>query len=45
MTDTRGRIGSGGMFLRKHPAEPGSKIALLRQDHAAANLLLMPDTP
>ena len=45
MADTRGRIGSGGMFLRKHAAEPNSKVALLRQDHDAANLLVMPDAP
>ena len=43
MADTRGRIGSGGIFLRKHAAEPGNKVALLRQDHA--NLLVMPDAP
>jgi hypothetical protein len=45
MADTRGRIGSGGIFLRKHAAEPNSKMALLRRDHAAANLLPMPDAP
>ena len=45
MADTRGRIGGGGMFLREHAAEPQSKIALLRQDHHAASLLLTPDAP
>jgi hypothetical protein len=45
MADTRGRIGSGGMFLRNHAAEPSRKIALLRQDHDAANLLVTPDAP
>ena len=45
MVDTRGPIGSGGMFLGKHAAEPNSKIVLLRQDHDAANLLVMPDAP
>jgi hypothetical protein len=28
MADTRGRIGSGGVFLRKHAVEPSSKVAL-----------------
>jgi hypothetical protein len=45
MADTRGRIGSGGVFLRKHAVEPISKLALLRQDRAAANLLPRPDAP
>jgi len=38
MADTEGRIGRGGTFVRKHAVEPNSKLTLLRQDPAAANL-------
>jgi hypothetical protein len=43
MADTRGRIGSGGIFLRRHAVQPVSRTALLRQDRTAANLAATPD--
>jgi hypothetical protein len=41
MADAEGRIGTGGTFVRKHAVERNSKLTLLRQDPAAANLVTM----
>jgi hypothetical protein len=39
MAYATGRIGTGGMFLRKHDAEPISRAMVLSQDRTPVYLL------